>query len=268
MSLITTLKLMNADYLMHNAELLTMHGTTGDIIAQKASLIPLFWRLFKKSILQEHLLNILQVIFIMATGYKNYTPSVMPIETDIKHHLNYWCWNFSVCSEVSSAVASQVLEAAAFKLSCIFLGPQRNFKDIGDNIFKELSISQKTLTKMSDFLCQGQFQLASIGTSYASGYIYHLQILMAIRKLLGILIWNFGKWDLYDFGYVIYVWFNILGPCPEFLYPLPQMLASIKDKYQQNALLKWLQSFPSEYGSQTAPLIEQLAMECKNLPRQ
>ncbi|KAI3609901.1 nwd2 [Moniliophthora roreri] len=72
---------------------------------------------------------------------------------DIKHYIsNAWCLSFSVHSDIPDEVASQVLEATAFKLGLVYFDDTEE-----DVLFEELSIPPETLTKMSDFFHQKHF---------------------------------------------------------------------------------------------------------------
>ncbi|ESK89182.1 hypothetical protein Moror_5229 [Moniliophthora roreri MCA 2997] len=119
MSLITTLKLMKIVYLMHKAVFLFMHGGYGEGIAHKATSMPVFWRLFKRRD-QDGIWR----FFSANRELWEYLEMKSNISTDIKHYIpNTWCLNFSVCSDIPNAVASQVLEAVAFKLGRVAIGP-------------------------------------------------------------------------------------------------------------------------------------------------
>ncbi|ESK81790.1 nwd2 [Moniliophthora roreri MCA 2997] len=92
--------------------------------------------------------------------------------------------------------------------------------------------------------------------------LYHINLIAAIRKVLAIVLQNVKCWE-YGFStldwnptYDISDWLAICGPCPELLSPLSLVLTGVQTKKDQDGVLKWLQSFPPEYGSQTAPLIK------------
>ncbi|KAI3604759.1 nwd2 [Moniliophthora roreri] len=96
--------------------------------------------------------------------------------------------------------------------------------------------------------------------------LYYINLLAAIRRVLAIVLQHleYQSWGIQSFyldlesTYGLCDWLAICGPCPEFLSSYSSVLTQVKSKKDQDRVLKWLQSFPPEYVSQTAPLIEQV----------
>uniref|UniRef100_A0A0W0FIM2 NACHT domain-containing protein n=1 Tax=Moniliophthora roreri TaxID=221103 RepID=A0A0W0FIM2_MONRR len=97
--------------------------------------------------------------------------------------------------------------------------------------------------------------------------LYHIPLSMIISQLITIAMHDLSGWyykeGRLDRPFSTYrpnEWLDFCGPCPGFLDSLSPRIIYKED---QDRILEWLQSFPPEYTSQTAPLIERVrAIEC------
>ncbi|ESK82249.1 nwd2 [Moniliophthora roreri MCA 2997] len=83
--------------------------------------------------------------------------------------------------------------------------------------------------------------------------VYHIQFSVAIVKQVGVEVRK-AKRRLSNLYRVL----ALCDPCPELLNLLPVVIAETKSRSHRDEVLKWLESSPPEYKSQTLPLIEQL----------
>ncbi|KAI3611515.1 nwd2 [Moniliophthora roreri] len=110
------------------------------------------------------------------------------------------------------------------------------------------------------------------------GDVYHIQLSVALRDTICIAICRFCNLEEYsnhlsqrfmasqDMEYqALWTILDISGPCTDVLKLLPPFLPKIKYKNDQNHILRWVQSFPSEDASHTSPLIQQIQqIHCKD----
>uniref|UniRef100_A0A0W0FW78 Uncharacterized protein n=1 Tax=Moniliophthora roreri TaxID=221103 RepID=A0A0W0FW78_MONRR len=86
--------------------------------------------------------------------------------------------------------------------------------------------------------------------------VYHIQLSVAMVKWAGVVMCN--SWHTPTLLEVLV----LCDPCPELLELVPllitPLITGIESGLLQDTVLKWLQSSPSEYESQTLPLIEQI----------
>ncbi|KAI3596559.1 nwd2 [Moniliophthora roreri] len=150
-----------------------------------------------------------------------------------------------------------------------------------------LQILKDTIPAISNFFRPEIFQIISLGNScncdstrakdsltipcsLGGGDVYHIQLSVAIRDSARIAM-RTGGWRVnprtlritrspisHPLLYHLCTLLDVCGPCPELLSLLGPFLRRIKSKIDRDSVLKWLQSFSSEYSSRTFPLIKQV----------
>ncbi|KAI3611302.1 nwd2 [Moniliophthora roreri] len=190
--------------------------------------------------------------------------------------------------DTSDVALSKILDAVATALGFLLVGGTWTY-------WMELDDRLRMLAgTYLDFSCQSeQLRVISIGNdcactrareassrlslpcveSTSNVDVYHIQLSASVRNLTRIAMRNVSEWQPQlqtgrltrspakstDAPYCqLHKLLDFCGPSSELLDLVPPLLAKIESKMDQEDVLKWLQSFPSEYTPQTAPLIEQI----------